>query len=180
MRLRKPVFVPLCAVIVLAALTGLSGPCRALTRTVTASIRFVDSGVVNKTSDITFPPLPESHGAATLFMDSYGMTWAQQGDILQGRQGQAGVITIDDSGGQLVNFLTSNMDLNPGIEPLKVFCSMHADEGGSCKRLMMPDTGKKKKTIYIAMNVLIDALNKAAGTRPGKAPSSFDIAVVYQ
>lgn len=182
MRLRKHGLVPLCATIVLAALAGLSQPSGAATQVVTATIRFVNPGVVNKTSDITFPPLPQTadRAAATLFMDSYGMTWAQQGDVLQGRQGQAGVITIEDSGSQLINFLTTDMNLNAGLEPLKIFCSMHADADGTCKRLIMPDEGGKKKTVYIAMNVLVDENGKPDENAGAGGPSSFDIAVVYQ
>jgi hypothetical protein len=181
MHLRKYGLVPLCAAIVLAALTGPNLPSGAATRTVTASIKFVNPGVVSKGSDIHFPPLPEANSAAdaTLFMDSYGMTWAQQGDVLQGRQGTVGAVTVADSGDQLINFLTSNMDLNPGLEPLRVFCSTHAAEGESCKRLMAPNAGKKARTVYIAMNILVDENGKPAGAAAGN-PSSIDIAVVYQ
>ena len=107
------------------------------------------------------------------------MTWAQQGDVLQGRQGSAGAVTIDDNGSQLINFLTANMELNPGLEPLRVFCSMHATADESCRRLMMPDAKKKKRTVYIAMNVLVDKNGEFSGARAGN-PSSVDIAVVYQ
>jgi hypothetical protein len=179
MRLCKYGLVPLYAAIVLAALTGLNLSSGAATRTVTASIKFVTPGVVNKSSNINFPPLPETNSAdAFLFMDSYGMTWAQQGDVLQGRQGSVGAITIDDNGSQLINFLTSNMDLDPGLEPLRIFCSMHATTNESCRRLMMPDAKRKKKTVYIAMNILVDKHGNA-GNAAGY-PSSIDIAIVYQ
>jgi hypothetical protein len=172
-------FAPLFAAIVLAAVTGLNRPCEAATQTVTASIKFVTPGVVNKSADISFPPLPSAADiVATVFMDAHGMTWVQQGDIMQGRQGQTGVITIDDSGSQLINFITGNLSLNPGLEPLRVICSMHTNLGDDCKNLLAPSSPGKKKTVYIAMNILVDELGKSGGAAGG--PSSIDIAVVYQ
>src|SRR6266851_370631 len=116
---RKHGLVLFCAAAAsLAALTGLSQPSGAVTQAVTASITYVNPGVVDKTSDIDFPPLLPDQASALVFMDAYGNTWVQQGDVLQGGQGRPGTITVADSANQLINFLTGNMQFNPGLEPL--------------------------------------------------------------
>ena len=61
MHSRKYGLAPLYVAIVLAALTGLNRPADAVTHAVTATIKFVTPGVVNKSSDIDFPPLPEAN-----------------------------------------------------------------------------------------------------------------------
>ena len=126
--------------------------------TVTATIKFVTPGVVNKTPISISRLLPEANSPdATVFMDSYGMTWAAAGRCPAGPAGQRRAPSPSTTtASQLINFLTANMELNPGLEPLRVFCSMHATADESCRRLMMPDAKKKKRTVYIAMNVLVD------------------------
>ena len=190
MRLRKKGLVLSCAVAaVLAVFAGLSQPSGAATQTVTASIGFVTPGVVNKTSDISFPPLlPNTGDASTMvFMDTYGKTWAQQGDVLRGGQGRAGVITVEDSRSQLINLLTGNMQLNQGLASSNVICSMHTTFDDNCKHMLAPAMGDKadKKTVYLGMNVLVkDSRNdrKAADDSftVADASSSIDVTVVYQ
>lgn len=183
MRLRRSHgFVLFCAAAAsLAALTGLSQSSGAATQTVTASITYVNPGVVGKTN-MSFPPrLADS--AATVFMDSYGNTWSQYGDLLQGAQGLPGVITVADPGDQLINFLTGNPQFSAGLEPLKIICSMHVTTLSSCSRLLDPASGKVN-TVYIAMNVLMDDRGRRRANdgsfTVADASSSIDVTVVYQ
>lgn len=180
---RKHSLVLLSAVAVsLAVLTGLSQPSGAVTQTVTASIHYVTPGVIGNTN-ISFPPLLTDEAAATVFMDSYGNTWSQQGDILQGGIGQPGSITVSDSGNQFINFLTGNLQFNPGLAPLKVICSMHTTFDNNCGNLLAPSSGKGN-TVYIAMNVLVDDNGKHKAKdgsfTVADASSSIDVTVVYQ
>jgi hypothetical protein len=184
MRLRRSLgFVLFCAAAAsLAALTGLSHSSGAATQTVTASITFVNPGVVGKTN-ISFPPQLPNSAAATVFMDSYGVTWAQYGDLLQGGQGLPGVITVADSGNQLINFLTGNPQFSAGLEPLGIICSMHATEINSCSRMLDPASGKVN-TVFIAMNVMMNDRGrrraKDGSFTVADASSSIDVTVVYQ
>jgi hypothetical protein len=182
MRLRRSLgFVLFCAAIAsLAALTGLSQSSGAATQTVTASITYVNPGVVGKTN-ISFPP-PPNEAAANVFMDSYGNTWAQYGDMLQGGLGLPGVVTVADPGDQLINFLTGNPQFAAGLEPLKIICSMHTATLNSCSRMLDPASGKVN-TVFIAMNVMDDRSRRRAkdgSFTVADASSSIDVTVVYQ
>jgi len=157
-------------------------PSRARTATVTATIKFSDSAVVNKSSSIGFAPLPTAPGFAFLFMDSYGNTWAQKGDELEGAQGQPGAITIANSSDQFMNFLTGNLQSNMDIEALKVVCSMHTSLDRSCSQLLAPGNGKDK-TIYLGMNMMVKDhgdKNPDGSMLLADASPSIDITVVYQ
>jgi hypothetical protein len=170
-----------------ALLIGLSGAVHrtdAATQAVTATIKFVTPGGVNGHHGVTLPT-PGVLGDATVFMDSYGFTWVQTGDLLSGSQGQLGAVTILSSGAQFMNFLTGNLRFNPGLQPLQVICSGPNDLDGKCDTLLAP-SNSRKDTVYIAMNVLVNG-KPSAGKNPDGSyqladagKSSIDVTVVYQ
>lgn len=172
-----------------ALLLGLSGGAHrtdAATQVVTSTIKFVSPGGVGGHNGIDLPtsgPLDN----ATVFMDPFGYTWVQNGDMLTGSQGQRGMVTIIDSGSQLINFLTGNLQFNPGLQPLGVICSGPNDLDGKCDALL-GTSGKpgSHSTVYIAMNVLVNGKSSAKKTADGSfevadaGKSSLDVTVVYQ
>ncbi|HTK85046.1 MAG TPA: hypothetical protein VL625_08170 [Patescibacteria group bacterium] len=186
MNLRKHGMVVFGAAALILGLSGAAHRTDAASQVVTATIKFVSPGGVNGHNGITLPT-PGLLANSTVFMDSYGFTWVQNGDLLTGSQGQLGAVSIMDSGAQLINFLTGNLRFNPGLEPLRVMCSGPNDLDGKCDALMTP-SGKKNgiSTVYIAMNVLVNG-KPSAGRNPDGSfqtadagKSSVDVTVVYQ
>jgi hypothetical protein len=186
MNLRKHAMAVFGAAALLLGFSGAAHRTDAASTVVTATIKFVSPGGVNGHHGIDLPS-PGLLTDSTVFMDSYGFTWTQSGDLLTGRQGQLGAVTIMDSGAQFINFLTGNLRFNPGLEPLAMICSGPNDLDGKCDALMAP-SGKKNgtNTVYIAMNVLVNG-KPSAGKNPDGSyqtadagRSSIDVTVVYQ
>lgn len=173
---------------VAALLLGLSGAAHrtdAATQMVVTTVKFVSPGGVGGHNGIDLPT-PGPLDNATVFMDPLGYTWVQTGDMLTGSQGQRGMVTIIDSGSQLINFLTGNLNFNPGLQPLGVICSGTNDLSGKCNALLSPGKTGGHSTVYIAMNVLVDGQSKADQNADGSfkvadaGKSSLDVTVVYQ
>jgi hypothetical protein len=185
MNLRKHAMLVFGAAALLLGLSGAAHRTDAATQVVTATIKFVSPGGVNGHGD-TDLPTPGLLGNSTVFMDSYGFTWVQTGDLLSGSQGQRGMFTVIDSGAQLINFLTGNLQFNPGLQPLGLICSGPNDLDGKCDALLAPGKTGSHSIVYIAMNVLVNG-KPSMGKNPDGSyqvadagKSSLDVTVVYQ
>jgi len=96
------------------------------------------------------------------------------GDVLAPYGGHS-VITIGDSRGQILNFLSGNYRPGGGILSLHARCVLNGVDNAACDT--SPVAGKQKNTLFIGVD-----MTAGDGITPvdNKTLPSFDMSVVYQ
>lgn len=141
---------------------------------VTANMSFERDITVGTKSDATFggdQPGPNDK----VMPDAAGNMLLLGKNEALGPFGRPGVITIGDSRGQILNFLSGNYRPSGGISPPHARCALKGVENAACDT--SPVAGKQKNTLFIGVDMTVED-----GITPvdNKTIPSFDMSVVYQ
>jgi hypothetical protein len=141
---------------------------------VVANISFERVIAVGTESDATFG------GAQTgpndkFMLDAAGNMLHEGRDDVLGPYGRPGVITIGDSRGQILNFLSSNYHPGGGMSSLHVRCVLKGVDNAACDT--SPVIGKLENTLFIGVDM---TMTDGIAPVDNKTTSSFDMSVVYQ
>ena len=132
--------------------------------TINANAAATGSATVNVTAQISFAR------DITVGMES-DVTF---GDVLAPYGGHS-VITIGDSRGQILNFLSGNYRPGGGISSLHARCVLKGVENVDCEA--RPVSGERENTLFIGVDMRLED-----GRAPvdNKTIPSFDMSIVYQ
>ena len=141
---------------------------------VTAHMSFERDITASTESDVTFggaQPGPNDK----VMLDTAGNMLFEGKDEVLGPYGRPGVITIGDSRGQILNFLSGNYRPGGGISPLHARCVLKGVENATCDT--SPVSGERENTLFIGVDMTLED-----GITPvdNKTIPSFDMSVVYQ
>jgi hypothetical protein len=163
----------------LAAVTGLLlqafvSEASAATINVKANISFERAIAVGKESDVTFGDVQTRPNDKVMLDTAGNMRLEGKGEVLA-PNGRPSVITIGDSRGQILNFLTDNYSQGGGISSLYAHCALKGAESVACDT--RPVSGARENTLFIGMDITVED-----GKTPvdNKTTPSFDMSVVYQ
>jgi hypothetical protein len=173
MREAKGRYLALAAVVSLM-LPGFVSETSAATVNVTAHMSFERAIAISKESDVTFGDV-QTRPSDKVMLDTAGnMRLEGKGEVLA-PYGRPSVITIGDSRGQILNFLSGNYRAGGAISSLHARCALKGSETMSCD--MLPVSGKLENTLFIGVDMTV-----GDGITPvdNKTIPSFDMSVVYQ
>ncbi len=142
---------------------------------VTAHISFERAIVaIGKEPDITFGDV-QTRPNDKIMLDTAGnMRLEGKGEVLA-PYGRPGVITIGDSRGQILNFVTGNYRQGGGMASLRARCALKGAEDVACDT--RPVLGERENTLFIGMDM---AVGDEITPVDNKTMPSFDMSVVYQ
>jgi hypothetical protein len=125
-------------------------------------------------SEATFGGAPIEPNDKVMLGAAGNMLLEGKGEAL-GPFGRPGVITIGDSRGQILNFVSGNYHASGGILSLHAHCVLKGVENAACDT--SPVAGKRENTLFIGVEMTLDD-----GITPvdNKTIPSFDMSVVYQ
>lgn len=141
---------------------------------VTANMSFERDITVGKESDVTFAGDQPGPNDKVMPVAAGNMLLEGKGEVLA-PYGRPGVITIGDSRGQILNFLSGNYRPGGGISSLRAHCALKGAENAACDT--RPVSGERENTLFIGVDMTM-----TDGITPvdNKTVPSFDMSVVYQ
>jgi hypothetical protein len=107
--------------------------------------------------------------------DAVGNRLHEGRDEVLGPHGRPGVITIGDSRGEILNFLSGNYHPGGGMSSLHVRCVLKDVDNAACDT--GPVIGKLENTLIIGVDM---TMTDGLAPVDNKTTSSFDMSVVYQ
>ena len=141
---------------------------------VTANMSFERDITVGKESDVTFGGDQPGPNDKVMLNAAGNMLLLGKNEAL-GPFGRPGVITIGDSRGQILNFLSGNYRPGGGISSLYAHCALKGAENVACDT--RPVSGERENTLFIGVDMTVED-----GITPvdNETIPSFDMSVVYQ